>query len=120
LNTVRTFGPHLLALSCSSPFHLGADTGFASFRTVSWRGFPFVGVPPRFDSAADYEAFTALLLASGAIPDERTLYWSVRPSPRYPTLELRMCDACPRSRDAVAIAALARAIVVGAAEKRIR
>jgi glutamate---cysteine ligase / carboxylate-amine ligase len=115
MNTVRTFGPHLLALSCSSPYQLGMDTGFASFRTVAWRGFPFVGVPPHFESDAEYDAYIDLLLRSGAIPDNRTLYWSVRPSSRYPTLELRVCDACPRIGEAVAIAALARAIVVGTA-----
>jgi glutamate---cysteine ligase / carboxylate-amine ligase len=115
MNVVRAYAPHLLALSCSSPFYLGEDTGFASFRTIAWRGFPFAGTPPYFASAAEYERFVDLLLRSGVIPDERTIYWSVRPSPRYPTLELRMCDACPSLDDAVAIAALARGIVVGAA-----
>lgn len=116
MNTVRTYGSHLLALSCSSPYHLGADSGFASFRTVTWRGFPFVGVPPSFESWDAYRAYVDLLVNAGTIPDERALYWSVRPSPRYPTIELRMCDASPRLVDAVALAALARAIVVGAVE----
>ncbi len=58
-----------------------------------------------------------LLLRSGLIPDERTVYWSVRPSPRYPTIELRVCDVCPNIADAVAIAVLARALVVAAAEE---
>ncbi|MEX2572496.1 MAG: YbdK family carboxylate-amine ligase [Gemmatimonadota bacterium] len=116
MNTVRTFGPHLLALSCSSPVHLGKDTGYDSFRTVAWRGFPFVGAPPGFESEAEYRAYVELLLRAGSIPDERTLYWSVRPNPRYPTLELRMCDVCPRIADAVSIAALARAVVVATAE----
>jgi glutamate---cysteine ligase / carboxylate-amine ligase len=120
MNTVRTFGPHLLALSCSSPFHLGEDTGFDSFRTISWRGFPFSGVPPHFESADHYREYVAMLLDAGTIPDERTLYWSVRPSCRYPTLELRMCDVCPRIGDAVAIAAFARAIVAAAAEDTLQ
>ena len=111
MNTVRTYGAHLLALSCSSPFHLGVDTGFASFRTTVWRGYPFVGVPPRFDSSAEYRAYVDLLLEVGTIPDERTLYWSVRPSARYPTLELRICDMCTRVEDAVGIAALFRCLV---------
>lgn len=119
MNTVRTFGPHLLALSCSSPFHLGVDTGFDSFRTISWRGFPFVGVPPRFESAEAYDDYVQLLLGAGTIPDARTLYWSVRPSSRYPTLELRMCDACPSFRDAIAIASFGRALVVATAEGRL-
>ncbi|HEX6309911.1 MAG TPA: YbdK family carboxylate-amine ligase, partial [Longimicrobiales bacterium] len=71
MNTVRTLGPHLLALSCSSPFHLGVDTGYASFRTLVWREFPFVGVPPRFESGAEYRAYVDLLLQVGTIPDER-------------------------------------------------
>jgi glutamate---cysteine ligase / carboxylate-amine ligase len=115
MNVVRAYSPHLLALSSSSPFYLGEETGFDSFRAIAWRGFPFAGVPPRFASAAEYEEFMGVLLRSGMIPDERTVYWSVRPSSRYPTLELRMCDACPRISDAVSIAALARAIVVAAA-----
>jgi carboxylate-amine ligase len=116
MNTVRTFAPHLLALSCSSPFHLGEDTGFDSFRTISWRGFPFSGVPPRFASAAEHRSFVKLLLEAGTIPDEKTIYWNVRPSYRYPTLELRMCDVCPRLDEAIAIASLGRAVVVAAAE----
>lgn len=119
MNAVRAFGPHLLALSCSSPFHLGVDTGYSSFRTIVWRGYPLAGVPPRFESSAEFDSFIELLLEAGAIPDARTLYWSVRPSARYPTLELRVCDVCPRLDDAVAIAALGRAIVVAAAERAL-
>jgi glutamate---cysteine ligase / carboxylate-amine ligase len=116
LNTVRAFTPHLLALSCSSPFHAGEDTGFCSYRAVTWRRFPLSGASPHFASAAEHDAFMQTLLRSGLIPDERTVYWSVRPSPRYPTLEIRVCDVCPDLADAVAIAALARATVVAAAE----
>jgi glutamate---cysteine ligase / carboxylate-amine ligase len=119
MNVVRAYSPHLLALSCSSPFYLGEDTGFTSFRGIAWRGFPFAGAPPRFASSEEYEAFVGLLIQGGAVPDERTVYWSVRPSSRYPTLELRMCDACPRISDAISITALARAIVVSAAEGRL-
>src|SRR5690606_26012912 len=119
MNAVRAYSPHLMALACSSPFQLGVDTGFASYRPIGWRVFPFVGAPPRFASDEEYRAFVATLLKAGTIPDERTLYWSVRPSARFPTLELRMCDACPRISDAVSIAALGRAIVVAAAEGRL-
>lgn len=119
MNTVRAFAPHLLALSSSSPLHLGDDTGYASFRNIAWRGYPFSGPPPRFASAAEYSQFLELLLRAGAVPDERTVYWSTRPSSRYPTIELRICDACPRLADAVAIAALARALVIAVAEGRL-
>jgi glutamate---cysteine ligase / carboxylate-amine ligase len=119
MNTVRAYTPHLLALSCSSPFHAGEDTGFASFRAVAWRRFPFAGAPPSFASEDEYRGFLDMLVEAGTIPDRRTVYWSVRPSSRYPTLELRMCDVCPRLGDAVAIAALCRAMVVAAAEERL-
>jgi glutamate---cysteine ligase / carboxylate-amine ligase len=117
MNTVRAYMPHLLSLSCSSPFHAGEDTGFSSFRTVDWRRFPLSGTPPHFESQEEHRRFMAELLRSGMIADERTVYWSVRPSPRYPTLEVRICDVCPRIEDAVCIAALARAVVIAAAEK---
>jgi glutamate---cysteine ligase / carboxylate-amine ligase len=116
LDAVRAYSPHLLALSCSSPFHAGEDTGFDSYRSVTWRRFPLSGATPRFGSDRQYAEFMDVLMRGGLIPDQRTVYWSVRPSPRYPTLELRVCDVCPRLADAVAIAALARAIVVAAAE----
>jgi glutamate---cysteine ligase / carboxylate-amine ligase len=119
MDRLRPYSPHLIALSASSPFLLGEDTGFCSFRTISWRRFPFTGVPPRFRSEAEYDAFMGTLIGSGAIPDARTVYWSLRPSPRYPTVELRMCDICPRMEDAVSIAALIRCMVVAAAEDRL-
>jgi glutamate---cysteine ligase / carboxylate-amine ligase len=117
LNIVRAFTPHLLALSCSSPFHAGVETGFASYRSIAWRRFPLSGASPYFSSWPEHRKFMDTLLRGGLIPDERTVYWSVRPSPRYPTLEVRVCDVCPRIADAVAIAALARAIVVAASEQ---
>jgi carboxylate-amine ligase len=115
LNAVRHYLPHLLALSGSSPFFEAADTGYASFRMILWRRWPGAGVPPHFASGAEYRAHVELLLRSGAIGDERNLYWSVRPHPEYPTLEFRVSDVCPSVDDAAAIAALARAIVAAAA-----
>lgn len=119
MNTVRSYTPHLLGLACSSPFSVGEDTGFSSFRAITWRGFPFAGIPPRFESYEEYCAYLELVVRSGIIKDERTVYWSVRPSSRYPTIELRMCDACPRIADAAAIAAFGRALVIAAAEGRL-
>ncbi len=119
MNRLRAWTPHLLALAASSPFHAGEDTGYASIRTMMWRRYPLSGVPPHFASAAEHRQFMDLLLRSGMIPDERTVYWSIRPSPRYPTVELRVCDVCPSIGDAVSIAVLARALVIAAAEERL-
>jgi glutamate---cysteine ligase / carboxylate-amine ligase len=115
MGVVRRFLPHLLALSCSSPYHEGEDTGYASFRTVLWRRWPSAGVPPRFRSEAEFDAFVGSLLRAGVIGDARNLYWMIRPHPEYPTLEFRVCDACPRLEDTVALAGLARVLVHAAA-----
>src|SRR5690606_21056514 len=95
-------------------------------RTVSWPGrpvrrrrYPLSGGPPQFASQEEHRHFMDTLRRSGMIPDERTVYWSSRPSPRYPTIELRVCDVCPSIGDAVAIAVLARSLVITAAEERL-
>jgi glutamate---cysteine ligase / carboxylate-amine ligase len=120
LDIVRAFIPVVLALSCSSPFYEGADTGFDSYRTVLWRRWPSAGPPPRFGSEAVYRAYVDDLLRAGMIGDERNLYWMIRPHPQYQTLEFRMCDVCPRLEDAVAIAGLARVLVFAAVEGLLR
>ncbi len=117
MEQVRGFIPHLLALSASSPFMEAEDTGFASYRSILWRQFPYTGVPPRFDSEAEYEQFIELLLRSEAIRDRGNIYWSIRPHFSYPTLEFRAMDACPRVEDAALIAAFARLLVVAVAER---
>jgi glutamate---cysteine ligase / carboxylate-amine ligase len=119
MEQVRGFVPHLLALSCSSPFLDAEDTGFASYRSILWRQFPYTGIPPRFDSEEQYERFIALLLRSEAIRDRGNVYWSIRPHFSYPTLEFRAMDVCPRLEDAATIASLARLLVAGVAEGRI-
>ena len=81
LNTVRHFTPCLLALSCSSPFYEGADTGYDSYRAILWRRMPYSSVPPYFRSRQEYREHVDLLLRSGAIGDERNLYWSIRRTP---------------------------------------
>lgn len=111
MNEVRHYLPHLLALSASSPFMEGADTGFASFRTIMWRRWPNSGIPPYFESQAEFDRFVQLLLDSGTMADPWNLYWSLRPHPKFPTIEFRVTDVCPNVRDAAAITALARAIV---------
>lgn len=119
MKEMRPFVPHLLALSASSPFMDADDTGFASFRSILWRQFPYTGVPPRFDDEAEYERFIELLLRSEAIRDRGNVYWSIRPHFSYPTLEFRAMDVCPRLEDAVTIAAFARLLVAGGAEGRL-
>jgi glutamate---cysteine ligase / carboxylate-amine ligase len=120
LNVVRRYTPHLLALSCSSPFHEGDDTGFASYRMILWRRWPGSGLPPRLESDAEYRRHVDMLLRAGLLIDERSLYWTIRRHPEYPTLEFRMCDVCPSIADAIAIAACARTIVAAAAEGVLR
>lgn len=103
--------PPLLALSASSPFWDGADTGYASYRTLVWQRWPTAGPMGRFDSAADYQEMVRGLIRSGVITDPGMIYFDVRPSQHVPTVELRICDACPRVEDVVLIAGLFRALV---------
>ena len=110
--------PVLLALSASSPFWNGQDTGYASIRTIIWQRWPTAGATGPLASAAEYDELVADLIGSGVIADAKMAYFDVRPSHHAPTLELRVCDACPLVDDAVLIAGLFRA-VVRAAEKDI-
>jgi len=107
--------PTLLALSASSPFWLGTDTGYASYRTLIWRRWPTAGALYGFDSAADYDQAITDLIRSGIITDSGMIYFDVRPSAHLPTLELRICDSCPRLDDVVLLAGLFRALVLSAA-----
>jgi carboxylate-amine ligase len=112
MNMVRYFLPHLLALSTSSPFWMGRDTGLKSFRTTVFRRFPRTGIPDHFNSWSEYEDYVALLIKLRAIDNAKKIWWDVRPHPTFGTLEFRICDVTPRIEDAIAIAALAQAIVV--------
>jgi carboxylate-amine ligase len=103
--------PALLALSASSPFWLGADTGYASYRTLVWSRWPTTGPFGAFADAAEYDAMIENLVRSGTISDPGMIYYDVRPSAHLPTLELRIADACPRLEDVVLLAGLFRAIV---------
>ena len=103
--------PILLALSASSPFWNGQDTGYASFRTIIWQRWPSAGATGWLDSVEDYDALLADLIRSGVIADAKMAYFDVRPSAHVPTVELRVSDACPIVDDAVLIAGLFRAAV---------
>ncbi|WP_033323084.1 carboxylate--amine ligase/circularly permuted type 2 ATP-grasp protein [Actinomadura atramentaria] len=103
--------PVLLALSASSPYWRGDDTGYASYRTLLWSRWPTAGPVGSFASAAEYDALLEDLQRSGVISDPGMLYFDVRPSAHVPTVELRVCDACPRVEDVVLLAGLFRAMV---------
>src|SRR3982751_5469762 len=103
--------PVLLALSASSPFWNGSDTGYASIRTTIWQRWPTAGATGPLASAAEYDDLITDLIGTGVIADEKMAYFDVRPSAHAPTLELRVCDACPLVDDAVLIAGLFRAMV---------
>ena len=107
----RYFLPHLLALSVSSPFWMGRNTGLKSYRSSVWRTFPRTGVPPAFDTWADYEDLVSTLVRAHSMEDPSKLWWGVRPSHFYPTLEFRVCDMCTRVEEAVCVAALIQALV---------
>ncbi len=105
------FLPHLLALSASSPFWQGEDTGLASYRLTVFDNLPRTGLPPRFESWAEFERATGTLINLGLIEDTTKIWWDLRPSHRFPTLETRIMDVQPRLEHAVALAALVQALV---------
>lgn len=110
MNRARPWLPVILALSANSPYWLGADTGHASFRTEVWRRFPLSGLPERFDDRAHYDRVLGELAATGSIDDPARIYWDIRPSARFPTVEFRVADVCTRVDDAVMVAGLARGL----------
>src|ERR1700681_399686 len=112
MNMVRYFLPHLLALSTSSPFWMGRNTGLKSFRTTVFRRFPRTGIPEIFESWSAYENFVNLLVKLNCIDNGKKIWWDVRPHPTFGTLEFRMCDVTTKVEEAVSIAALTQAIIV--------
>jgi len=111
LNQASYFLPHLLALSTSSPFWRGADTGLKSYRLSVFDELPRTGLPGNFDSFAEYQRHVDMLVNVGVIPDASMLWWDLRPSAKFPTVEMRISDVCTRLDDAIAIAALYQCIV---------
>jgi glutamate---cysteine ligase / carboxylate-amine ligase len=116
LTEARWLTPVLVGLSASSPFFQDSDTGYASYRSIVHRRYPLNGPPPNLRSRAEHDRFLDVLTRGGLIPDERTVYWTIRLNPSHPTLEFRGADACPSIQEAAALAALARATVVHIAE----
>jgi carboxylate-amine ligase len=111
MNVCRYFLPHVLALSTSSPFWMGRNTGLKSYRSVVFRSFPRTGIPRTFTSWADYESFVDVMVATRSIPDASKLWWDVRPHHKFPTIEFRVCDVCTRVDEAVAVGAIFQAII---------
>ena len=111
MNQISYFLPHLLALSTSSPFWRGRDTGLKSYRVSVFKELPRTGLPERFDSWGEYQRHVAMLVRAGLVGDATKLWWDVRPSARFPTLEMRVPDSCSRLDDAIAIAAIYRCLL---------
>jgi len=111
MNQVSYFLPHLLALSTSSPFWHGMESGLKSYRMSVFRSLPRTGIPEHFSSWAEYQRHVDALVKPGLIEDATKLWWDVRPSARYPTLEMRIPDMCTRLEDGITIAALYQSIM---------
>ncbi|WP_275097067.1 carboxylate-amine ligase [Sedimenticola hydrogenitrophicus] len=100
--------PHILALTTSSPFWRGRNTGLKSYRISLWDGMPRTGLPEYFDSYGEYQRHIDVLVKAGVIEDATKIWWDIRPSTRYPTLEMRISDVCTRLDDALCVAAFYR------------
>jgi carboxylate-amine ligase len=120
MNEARYFLPHLLALSTSSPFWLGRDTGLKSFRTTVFRRFPRTGIPDHFHSWNEYEEYVQTLIDLRCIDNGKKIWWDLRPQPTFGTLEFRICDVPTAPRASIAIAAVAQAIIVKLYRLRLR
>jgi carboxylate-amine ligase len=117
MNEVLPWTPMLLALSSSSPFWDGADSGFTSYRQTACDEWPRMGIPEFLEDQSAYDAYLALLIQTGTIKQASNCWWGVRPAAKYPTLELRMTDACPRVDDALCIASFFRLLVADAIDQ---
>jgi glutamate---cysteine ligase / carboxylate-amine ligase len=105
MNQARYFLPHLLALSCSSPFWEGERTGLMAFRLMVFNGIPRTGLPETFASHSEFRRHIDTLVETGVIVDTSRIWWDLRPSARYPTLETRIMDSCTTLEDSLRLAA---------------
>ncbi|MHC0053056.1 carboxylate-amine ligase [Actibacterium sp. D379-3] len=110
MNQLTYFLPHLLALSTSSPYWQGMDTGLNSYRLTVFDNLPRTGLPPRPQSWDDYAQMVETLIALELIEDSSKIWWDLRPSARFPTIELRICDVSPRLEHALSLAALTQCL----------
>lgn len=111
MNASRYFLPHLLALSTSSPFWIGIQTGLKSYRSEVFKKFPRTDIPDYFSSYSEFDNYVNLLLKTGCIDKPKKIWWDVRPHPLFPTLEFRICDIPSRVDEVIALAALIQAII---------
>lgn len=117
MNRALPFLPMLLALSSSSPFWEGMNTGLMAYRLAAYRELPRTGLPPTLSTQAEYDDYIAALVGAGVIPDASHVWWAIRPSLRYPTLELRITDSCTSLDDAAAVAALYQCLLAWCVEE---
>ena len=110
VNQLTYFLPHLLAMSTSSPFWQGEDTGLASYRLTVFDNLPRTGLPPRLSGWGEFERSVQVLVDLGVIEDSSKIWWDLRPSSRFPTIESRICDVSPRLEHALALAALTQCL----------
>ena len=111
MNSLRYFLPHILALSTNSPFWMGMETGFKSYRCKVFERFPRTNIPDVFANWAEYETFLNLLIKTNCIDNGKKVWWDIRPHPFFDTLEVRVCDIPMRLDETIAIAALIQATV---------
>jgi glutamate---cysteine ligase / carboxylate-amine ligase len=111
MNQATYFLPHLLALSTSSPFWEGQDTGLKAFRPTIFGDLPRSGIPEPFASFADWQGLLADMNEIGICDDPTKIWWDIRPSAKHPTLEMRVCDLCTKLEDAITIAALYQSLL---------
>ena len=109
MNSLRYFLPHILALSTNSPFWLGMETGYKSYRAKVFENFPRTNLPDSFGSYSEFENYVNLLIKTNCIDNAKKLWWDVRPHPFFDTVEVRICDIPMRAEESVAIAALIQA-----------
>ena len=119
-NRLRGWLPLLLALTANSAIYRNTDTGYASWRSVLWARWPSAGPPPYFDSVHEYDAVVRMLRETGAVLDDGMIYWDVRPSANFPTIEVRVADVPATVSETVLLAAIIRACVMTALEDQRR
>jgi glutamate---cysteine ligase / carboxylate-amine ligase len=109
MNSIRYFLPHILALSTNSPFWLGMETGYKSYRAKVFENFPRTNLPDSFSSYSEFEQYVNLLIKTNCIDNAKKIWWDVRPHPFFNTIEVRVCDIPLRAHETIAIAALIQA-----------